>query len=251
MKEICGLIVRFAVDNPSWGHTRIMGALENIGHVVGRTTIASVLANNGIVPAPERGKKTKWRDFLRAHWDLFAAADFFSVEAWTPRGLTTYYVLFFIEISTRKVEIAGITPNPNAAFMAQVARNLTDPEDGFLRDKRYFIHDRDTKFTDQFIRIFKDSGVENIKLPRRSPNLNAFAERFARSIQEECLDKLILFGERSLRRAISEYMIHFLAERNHQGLDNKLIAGDRTDGPGEVECRQRLGGLLKYYHRAA
>ncbi len=135
--------------------------------------------------------------------------------------------------------------------MAQVARNLTDHDDGFLRSTRYIIHDRDDKYTDQFIRILKDSGVKNIKLPRRSPNLNAFAERFARSIQEECLDKLILFGERSLRRAISEYMIHYLTERNHQGLDNKLIAGDLTERCDEVECRERLGGLLKYYHHAA
>ncbi len=251
MKEIRELIVRFATDNSSWGYTRIMGALENVGHVVGRTTIANVLKDNGIVPAPERGKRTKWRDFLSTHWDLFAATDFFSVEVWTRKGLVTYYVLFFIELSTRRVEIAGITPNPNDAFMVQVGRNLVDCESGFLRGKRYFIHDRDGKYTPQFIRILKDCGVKNIKLPRRSPNLNAYAERFVRSIQEECLDKLILFGERSLRRAISEYMVHFLTERNHQGLENKLIDGHVTDGPGAVECRARLGGLLKYYHRAA
>lgn len=249
--ELRALMVRLAEENLSWGYTRIMGALANLGHVVCRTTIANVLKEHGIVPAPERGRKTKWRDFLRAHWDVLGATDFFSVDVWTPKGLVTYYVLFFIELSSRRVEIAGITPNPNAAFMAQMARNITDSEDGFLRETRYLIHDRDTKYTDQFIRMLKDSGTKNVKLPRRSPNLNAYAERFVLSIKTECLDKLVLFGERSLRRAISGYMIHFHEERNHQGLDNQLIDGAPTVGDGDVECRERLGGLLKYYHRAA
>ncbi len=249
--ELRALIVRMAEESPGWGYTRIMGALANLGHVVGRGTIANVLKEHGSVPAPERGKKTKWRDFLRAHWDVLAATDFFTVEVWTSKGLVTYYVLFVIELATRRVDIAGITPNPDGAFMAQVARNLTGYEDGFLHGKRYLIHDRDSKYTEQFLRILKDSGVKNIKLPRRSPNLNAFAERFVLSIKSECLNKLILFGERSLRRAIKEYMIHHLQERNHQGLDNRLIDGNLTDDPGEIECRERLGGLLKYYHRAA
>ena len=173
MTEIRELIVRFAAENPPWGYTRIIGALDNLGHVVARTTVASILKENGLTPAPERGVRTRWRDFLSAHWDALAATDFFSVEVWTARGLTTYYVLFFIELSTRRVEIAGITTNPNAAFMAQVARNLTDEEDGFVREKRTLIHDRDTKFTDLFIGILRESGVSNIKLPRRSPSLNA------------------------------------------------------------------------------
>lgn len=249
--ELRELIVRMAEENPGWGYTKIMGALFNLGHEVSRGTIANVLIEHGIIPAPERGKKTKWRDFLRAHWDVLGATDFFSVEVWTTKGLVTYYVLFFIELSTRRVEIAGITPHPNAAYMAQVARNITDCEEGFLRNKRYLIHDRDTKYTDQFIRILKDSGVKNVKLPRRSPNLNAFSERFVLTIKSECLDKLILFGERSLRRAVSSFMIHYHGERNHQGLDNKLIDGPTTVGSGEIECTERLGGLLKYYHRAA
>ncbi len=160
-------------------------------------------------------------------------------------------VLFFIELSTRRVEINGITPNPDAAFMAQAARNLVDCEGGFLRDKRYLINDRDTKYTKQFLRILRGSGVKNVKLPRRSPNLNAYAERFVLTIKSECLNKLVLFGERSLRRAISSFMTHYHEERNHQGLDNKLIDGQATVGEGEIECTERLGGLLKYYHRAA
>ncbi len=251
MAEIRELIVRFANDNTSWGYTRIMGALDNLGHVVGRTTIANVLNKHGITPAPERGKCTRWSDFLRSHWDVFAAADFFTVEVWTPRGLVTHYVLFLIDLSTRRVEIAGITTNPCDAFMAQIARNLVDCVDGFLRDKRLLIHDRDKKFTQHFLRILKDSGVLNVRLPIRSPNLNAFAERFVLSIKSECLDKLILFGERSLRKACSEYLRHYHVERNHQGLDNKLIDGSRSIGEGEITCHERLGGLLKHYDRAA
>ncbi len=249
--ELRALIVRMAEESPGWGYTRIMGALANLGHLVGRGTIANVLKEHGIVPAPERGKKTKWRDFLRAHWDVLAATDFFTVEVWTSKGLVTYYVLFVIELATRRVDIAGITPNPDAAFMAQAARNLVDCDDGFLRNKRYLIHDRDTKYTDQFRRILRDCDVKSVKLPRRSPNLNAYAERFVLSIKSECLDKLILFGARSLRRAVSAYMIHFHGERNHQGLDNKLIDDGTTVGEGRIECLERLGGLLKFYHRAA
>jgi len=248
--DIRQLIGQMAEENPGWGYTKIVGALSNLGHIVARTTVSDILEEHGLVPAPERGTRTKWRDFLRAHWDVLGATDFFSVEVWTPKGLVTYYVLFFIELSTRRVEIAGITPHPNGAFMAQVARNLVDVDDGFRSDKRYLIHDRDSKYTDQFIRILGDSGIEPIKLPRRSPNLNAFAERFVLTIKTECLDKLILFGERSLRRACSECLRHYHEERNHQGLENTLIAG-QPNAIGSIQCSERLGGLLKHYHRAA
>lgn len=251
MKEIRALIVRFANENPTWGYTRIMGALDNVGHEVSRTTIANVLKENGIVPAPERGERTRWRDFLRAHWDVLGATDFFSVEVWTPRGLVTYYVLFFMELSTRRLEIAGVTPNPNAAFMTQVARNLLDCEDGFLLDKRYLIHDRDDKYTDRFLRMLEDGGVKSVKLPRRSPNLNAYAERFVRSAKEECIGRLIFFGERSLRRALSAFAEHYHHERNHQGMSNRLLIESPSVSHGNIQVSERLGGLLKFYHRAS
>ncbi|MEM7168057.1 MAG: integrase core domain-containing protein, partial [Planctomycetota bacterium] len=201
-------------------------------------------------PACERNRKPTWVEFLRAHWDVLAATDFFSVEVWTPKGLVTYYVVFVIELSTRKIDVTGITPNPDAAFMAQMARNLVDDEDGFLRDKRYLIHDRDSKYTEQFLRILRSNDVKSVKLPRRSPNLNAYAERFVLSIKSECLDKLILFGERSLRRVCDQFAHHYHAERNHQALENQLIEG-RTSATDLIRCSERLGGLLKYYHRAA
>ncbi|MFN0058349.1 MAG: integrase core domain-containing protein [Planctomycetota bacterium] len=249
--EVQILVVRMAIENPNWGYTRIMGVLANLGHELARGTIANILREAGIEPTHERKSKTSWSDFLRRHWEVISASDFFTVEVWTKRGLVTYYVFFVIRLATRRVEIAGITQSPNSAFMAQVARNLTDPIDGFLRDQRFLIHDRDSKFTEQFDGILKDTGVNSIKTPARSPNLNAFAERFVLSMKSECLDRLILFGERSLRRACTEYLRHYHAERNHQGLDNNLIDSAETVAKGEIKCAERLGGLLKYYHRAA
>jgi putative transposase len=163
MKEIRALIVRMAEDNSSWGYCRIQGELKKLGHRVARSTIAKTLKEHGIPPSPDR--PTTWGTFLRAHEDAIAATDFFTAEVWTARGLVTHYVLFVIHHATRAVEIpaAGITTNPDSAFMAQVARNLTDHEDGFLRGKRYLILDADSKFTDQFKRIVKDAGVRPVR----------------------------------------------------------------------------------------
>jgi putative transposase len=158
-----------------------------------------------------------------------------------------------MELATRRVEIAGITPHPTAAFMQQCARQLTDPFEGFLLGKRYLIHDRDTKFTQAFDTLLKDSGVDPVLLPPRSPNLNAYCERFVRSIKEEALHQTTILGERCLHHVISQYLAHYHAERNHQGLDNRLIAPEGVGGchTGHVVRRDRLGGLLSYYHREA
>ena len=171
----------------------------------------------------------------------------------TLRGLVRYHVLFVIEQCTRRVEVAGIVPEPDGWLMAQVARNLTDPFDGFLRRKRYLIHDRSSVFTKEFIAILKAAGVKTIKLPPRSPNLSPHAERFVRSIKSECLAKMIFFGEKQLRCAIENFIAHYHAERNHQGMGNQLLepAESVGRGVGEIRCRERLGGLLRYYHRAA
>jgi len=194
-----------------------------------------------------------WSRFLKAHWDLLAAADFFTVEGWGLRGLVTFYVFFVIELETRRIEIAGITPSPNEAWMVQIGRNLTDPFDGFLVEKEYLILDRDSKYSAAFRVLLKDAGIQAIRLPHRSHNLNAYAERFVRSIKDECLDRMFFFGERSLRKATFEFASHYLTERNHQGLDNRLIEPDYFAGStfGAIECAQRLGGMLRFYHRAA
>jgi len=194
-----------------------------------------------------------WKEFLQRHWEVMAATDFFTVEVWTPMGLVRYHVLFIIRLLTREVHIAGIVPGPGVDWMKQVARNLTDASEGFLRGSRFLIHDRATVFTDQFRAIMKSAGVEPLRLPARSPNLNAFAERFVRSIKESCLEQLIFFGESSLRRAVSEFVLHYQSERNHQGLQNKIIRPDFPEFPthGTIHSRKRLGGLLRYYYRKA
>ncbi len=177
--------------------------------------------------------------------------DFFTTEVWTARGLVTYYVLFVLDLKSRRVHFAGATSNPDEGFMAQVARNLTDVVDGFLGGHRLLILDSDTKFTAQFKRILKEAGVRVVEIPYMAPNCNAHAERFVLSVKSECLDRLILFGERQLERAIREYAAHYHRERNHQGIANALIEAADLEGVGDVQCRERLGGLLKYYHRAA
>ena len=168
-----------------------------------------------------------WAEFLRAHWSVLAAADFFTVEVWGLRGLVTIYVFFVIELATRRIEIAGITPSPNEAWMMQIGRNLTDPIDGFLEEKKFLILDRDSKFSSVFRDLLKDTNIGVVRLPPRSPNLNAYAERFVRSIKDECLNRMIFFGERSLRKATREYAAHYHRERNHQGIANRLIEPDR------------------------
>jgi hypothetical protein len=152
------------------------------------------LARNGIEPAPDRERKTTWKQFLQQHWNLIVAADFFTVEAWTRRGLQRFIVLFVIELSTRKVEIAGIAPVANGLWMNQVGRNLTDAMDEILKGKRYLIHDRDPLFTDEFLEALGESGGIG-KTGCKKPELNAYAERFVRTIKESCLERLMLFGE--------------------------------------------------------
>ena len=177
----------------------------------------------------------------------------FTAAVLTVRGLVTYYVLFFIHLDSRWVDIGGITIHPDEPWMKQIARNATMEGCGVLRDCRYLLHDRDTKYTQAFRAIIASGQVKPLLLPACSPNLNAYAERWVRSVKEECLSKVILFGERSLRRALSEYVQHYHTERNHQGRENVLLFPRDTDAHREapVRCRQRLGGLLRYYHQAA
>lgn len=250
--EIEALVVRMAEENRDWGYRRIQGALSNLGHNLARSTIAAILQRHGMEPAPERTRKTTWKEFLCRHWELIVAADFFTVEVWTPRGLQRFIVPFFIELSTRKVEIAGIAA-ANGLWMSQIGRNLTDAVDGILKGKRYLIHDRDPLFTTEFLKMLAETGVKSVKLPPRSPNLNAYAERFVRSIKESCLDRMIFFGESSLRKGIREFVLHYHGERNHQGIGNQLIMPDKSQAGhrGEVLRRERLGGMLSYYYRAA
>jgi putative transposase len=176
-----------------------------------------------------------------------------TIEVWTKGGLVTYYLLFVMELKTRRVHFAGCTPSPNEPWMTQIARNLTNFEDGFLNGKTHLIMDRDGCFAPAFRDLLSQSGVEPVRLPPKTPNLNAWMERFHRSIKEECLERMIFFGETPLRKAVHEYLDHYHDERNHQGLDNTFPFPTAETGPsqGQVQCRERLGGLLRYYHRAA
>jgi len=165
--------------------------------------------------------------------------------------IVTHYTLFGIDIATRAVHIAGTTPNPDGAFMAQVARNLTDCVDGFLRGKRSLIIDLDTRFTEKFRDVVRDAGIDVVRTSFQAPDMNAFAERWVRSIKHECLSKMIFFGPAMLERSIREYVIHYNRERPHQSLDNELIDGEAAAATGEVVECERLGGVLRYYHHAA
>ena len=249
MREIRGLIVRMAKENASWGYARIQGALRHLGHRVARSTIAKVLKEHGIKPSPDR--PMKWTTFIRAHAHLIAASDFFITEVWTLRGLVRHFTLFFFDIATRRVHIAGTTTNPTSAWMEQIARNVIDCEVGVLRGKRILIVDRDSVFAPRFKSILKGSGVEVLVTAYQGPNMNAYAERFVRSIRSECLDRMIFVGRASLDRAIGEYVAHYHGERSHLGLENEIPSRPPVQRGGAIEVTKRLGGLLRYYHRRA
>src|SRR5882672_3604261 len=253
-QELEALVVRMAQENRSWGYDRMVGALANLGYTISDQTVGNILKRHGLPPAPERKTTTTWKEFIRTHMDVLVATDFFTAEVWTLGGLVTYYVLFFIHLGSRKVHVAGVTPHPNEAWMVQVARNVTMEEWGFLAPGQYLIHDRDGKYCPTFQEIIDAAGVTRVPLPPRSPNLNAYAERWVRSVKEECLARLILFGEASLWHALHEYVEHYHHERNHQGKENVLLfptGSQETERDGPIQCRERLGGLLKYYEREA
>jgi len=246
------LIVRVAKENTGWGYDKIQGALKNVGYHISDTTVGNVLKDNGIEPAPNREKQTTWETFLKAHWEVMGAADFTTVEVWKPWGLETYYILVVMKLSTRRIEIAGITKNPDAAWVQQMGRNLIDCYDGFLLNIKYLLLDRDTKFC-PLRGVLEDTDTKVVLLPPRSPNLNAFIERYMRTMKSECLNKMIFFGEKPLRRALKEFTEHYHTERNHQGIGNNIIAPDSHVGQskGIIKRSERLGGMLSYYYRDA
>jgi hypothetical protein len=254
-EEMESLVVRMAKEHPSWGYDRIVGAMANLGHKFSDQTVGNILGRHDILPAPQRKHTTSWKDFIRTHLDVLAGTDFFTVEVVTLKGWITYYVLFFIHLESRKVYLAGMTDHPNEEWMQQIARNVTLESWGFLENCKYLLHDRDGKFCPSFDQIIEAGKAKTIRLPARSPNLNSYAERWVRSVKEDCLSRLILFGESSLRRALQQYEVHYHEERNHQGKENRLLFPRQTQpvgsDQGSVQCQQRLGGLLKYYYRQA
>jgi putative transposase len=253
-QELEDVVVRMAQENRSWGYDRIVGALKHVGYTISDQTVGNILKRHGIPPAPKRTKTTTWQGFIRTHLDVLVATDFFTAEVWTWYGLVTYYVLFFIRISTREVHVAGVTPHPDQRWMTQMARNITMVDRDILGPGQYLIHDRGGKYCPAFQQTIDAAGVMRVSLPPRSPNVNAYAERWVPSVKEEVLSQLILFGERSLPHALTEYVIHYHQERPHQGRDNVVLMPTLAHAQGTTRerpicCRERLGGLLKYYDR--
>ena len=247
--ELVALIISMAKDNPRWGCMRIKGELRGLGHRVGATTIRTILRRAGIGPAPRRDGPT-WSEFLRAQAEGILACDFFCVET---VFLRTLYVLFFIEVGSRRIHIEGVTRNPDAAWVTQRARDLS--MEGNLENVRFLIRDRDSKYTGSFDEVFRVEGVRVIKTPVRAPKANAFAERFVRTVRAEVLDQVLVMGRRHLLRLLQAYETHFNSHRPHRGIG--LAAPDVCGiSPTSVlvdriERRRVVGGLISEYRGVA
>jgi putative transposase len=250
------LIIQMARDN-GWGLGRILGELKKLGiRSVCKTTIRNILKEYGFDPGPKRGEGT-WDDFIRIHAKTLWACDFISKKVWTLGGLVDFFVLFFIHVDTRKVHIAGITTNPDGRWMAQQARNMCMFFDEWPDRPKYIVCDKDTKFTEQFEAILESDDIELKRTAVRAPNQNAYAERFAQTIQQECLDHFVVLGEKHLRHIIQEFVAYYNEQRPHSSRGYLPLSMDRPPdsvvclGPGDVVCHERLGGLLRHYERKA
>ena len=266
--EVKELIVRLATENPRWGYSKIQGELMKLGYSIGRSTIRDLLKREHIPPSNRRAKRgDSWRSFLGHYAHQMLAADFFTVE--TIR-LRTLYVLFYIELGTRRVHYAGCTAHPISEWVTQQARNVTwelqetrNPQSGQL-PVRFFIHDRDAKFTRSFDIVFQSESIEIIRTPYRAPNANAYAERWVRTAREECLDHLLVLGEGHLHRIMMEYTEYYNQRRPHQGIGQRIPAAMANKASSEEQApstpltpiplhpiRRRvvLGGIIHDYYR--
>lgn len=242
------LIVRLAHENPDWGYRRLHGELVKLGSKVSKTTIVNILAKHGIRPAPERNSVC-WAKLFSHYKDQLLACDFFSVET---LFLQTIYVLFFIEIGTRRVHIAGCTTNPKHGWVEQQARQLVWQLEDEGSPIHFLIHDRDSSFTKSFDNVFASAGIHCIITPARTPNANVYAERWVRTVREECLDKLLIINEPHLRRVLKEYEDFYNNARPHQGIDQRTPnPREPVEGDLPVRCRDVLGGIIHDCYRAA
>jgi putative transposase len=250
--ELEKLVLKMIQENPTWGSNRIVGAVDNLGYVVSDSTVDNIRQRNGFDPAPVRRRNTTWRRFIQAHWETSIAADFFTTEVLSWNGLITFYTLFVIDLRSRSVYVCGTTVSPNAEWMTQAARQLVDAMDGFALGKTHLIIDRDTKYCDTFRQALESAGVKIVLCPPRVPQCNAYAERFVRSIKEECLTRLIFLSEQQLWTTISIFASYYRHRRNHQGIKNKLIEPPESlPKEGRIRCQKQLGGMLNYYYREA
>jgi putative transposase len=247
-RRVRELVLRLARENPRWGYPRIAGELLKLGVRISPSTIRRLLLAAGLTPAPRRCGPS-WREFLRQQAASVLACDFFTVET---ISLRRYYVLFFIELGSRRVHLAGCSTNPTGAWVTQQARNLSFT--GLLERTRVLIHDRDSKFTAAFDEVFRSEGIKVIQTPIRAPQANAYAERFVRTVRTECLDWLLILGRRHLEHVLCCYVTHYNAERPHRAL--ALVppeAGNTAVRPAnaKIERHDLLGGLIHEYRAAA
>jgi putative transposase len=250
--EVVAWIVRLARENPGWGYQRIQGELAGLGHRVSASSIRRVLRAHGLHPAPTRSTSTTWRAFLRAQAAGLLACDFFTVDTvW----LTRLYVLFFIELDTRRVHLAGITTHPIGPWVTQQARDLVMTIEDQGRQVTRLIRDRDAKFTGLFDEVFRSIGAGVILTPFQAPNANAFAERWIGTARRECLDRLLILGDRHLRRVLEEFIRHYNGHRPHRSLGlgppEPRRSGDDQTPVGRIVRHDVLGGLIHEYQTAA
>jgi putative transposase len=253
-REVRDVVLRLARENPRWGYPRIVGELKGLGITVSATTVRAWLRAAGLGPAGTRGKTT-WREFVRAHRQSLLAVDFFTVETiWLQR----LYVLFFIELGSRRVHIAGCTPNPSAAWVVQQARQLSWTFAERAEPLRFLIRDRDQKFTDRFDEVFRSEGIEVIRTPFRTPQANGVAERFVRTVRTECLDWLLVLNHQHLQRIVDVFADHYNGHRPHRALSLAPPVPTRSDvpstssfGDARISRRDRLGGVVREYSLVA
>ena len=247
-REIRDLILRLAKENPWWGYGKIQGELKKLRINISQTTIGRILRRNGFPSKPYMASLS-WRNFLGQYKDFIWSCDFFTVET---AFLVRFYVLFFLEIGSRRLHIVGCTTNPGTSWVTQQARNVTWAIQDMTMKPGFLIHDRDDKFVRSFDGVFESEGIEIIKTPYRAPNANAYAERVIRSIREECLDHIIILNEKHLRFVLKRYEKYYNAARPHQGMD-QCIPNAPPSGPvtGQIKKRSYLAGLLNDYYREA
>ena len=246
--ETVGLIVRLAEENHRWGYLRIVGELKKLGVAVSKTTVANVLRRHRLKPAPRRSGPI-WVEFLRAQAKGTVATDFFTVDTVMLRG---YYGLFVIELERRVVHLLGVTANPNDRWVTQVARNCAAEVEEAGRGLRFLIRDRDTKFSASFDQVFSSIGVETLLTPVRSPRANAFAERWVRTVRNDCLDHVFVRSRRHLEAVLAEYVEHYNRACPHRGLDlSPPHPTTVADGPGPLHRHDILAGLIHEYERVA
>jgi len=246
--ELEGMILRLARENPRWGYGKIEGELLKLGFNASRTAIRNVLKRHSIVPAPVRSGSTGWRRLMTHYKDQILACDFFTVETiW----LKTIYVLFFIELSSRRIHLAGVTANPNEIWVTQQARQLIWELDGRETPLRFLISDNDGKFTGAFDTLFRSEGLRIIPTPYQAPNANSYSERWVRTAREECLDHILILNETHLRRVLGEFINdYYNVARPHQGIEQQTpIPYGQPKNTGTVQCRKVLGGIISDYYR--